>query len=752
MKNRWGKRFITIALMICIPVAIVLAGAYYFLVQTTNDINRQDQQYLSEIAMQNAKIIQNTVHMQLDKIEAVANIIGQEEKLDTNRMITVLQSEQTRSAFKRMGYAALDGNAITTDAEQFSIADRDYFKKALSGLSSVSDRLVDKVDSGFINVYAVPLYHEGQVAGVVFATNETDLFTDLLNTATFGGEGFSYIVTKEGEPIVFTEHKNGLYEFSNLFDEIYGDKMGEEKVQAIKKNMEQNKNGVIEYSRGDVQRVGAYCRVGVNDWYVLSVVPTAVISQNTNRLIARNTKIVLFTSTAFMLLLVTVVIQNRKTKRHLEHVAYFDELTGFPNYNAFRERAQRVLIENPHKQFLFTKMDVQNFKLVNDRLGFDMGDRVLKNMAQALSEVASEPNELFARIMVDEFIIMFNNRGKAEMDHIRNRFRQRFTELMGPSFQYFVKFPTGRYVTDTGEDSIAEIFEKVNYAHRQAKLMTEQTGVTEFYFDDADKKKAVRETEIEDKMAAALENREFKVYLQPKYALASETVVGAEALVRWEASNASLIYPGEFIPLFEHNGFITKLDFYMFEQVCQLIRGWMDCGQTIVTVSVNFSRRHLANPHFIDELVEIANRYGVPAHNIELELTESIIFENEDLLETVLNKIHAAGFTLSMDDFGTGYSSLGLLKNLPVDVIKIDRSFFTDHSDSARANAVIESIMLMAKKLHIVTVAEGIESREHIDLLRAAGCDIVQGYYYAKPMPVEQFAALMQQQTEHAPS
>lgn len=752
MKSRLGKRLLAIALMICVPAAIVLAGTYYFLVQTTNDINRKDQQYLSEIAMQNANIIQNTVHMQLDKIEAVANIIGNQEDMDADSMISVLQSEENRSAFKRMGYATPSGKTITTDEEQYNIADRDYFKKALSGYSNVSDRLVDKVDGGFINVYAVPLYHQGQTAGVVFATHETDLLTDLLNTTTFAGEGFSYIITKEGEPIVYTEHENGVHEFSNLFDGIRDDKMGAEKVQTIKNNMEQNKNGVIEYSWEGVKRVGAYCRVGVNDWYVLSVVPTSVISENTNRLIMRNTRIVLFTSIVFMLLLGSVVVLNRKTRLHLERVAYFDELTGFPNYNAFREQAQQVLIENPHKQFLFTKMDVQNFKLVNDRLGFAMGDRVLKNMAQALSEVASEPNELFARIMVDEFIIMFNNKGKTEMDDICNRFRQRFTELMGPSFQYFIKFPTGRYVTDAGEDSITEIFEKVNYAHRQAKLMTEQTGMTEFYFDDADKEKAVRETEIEDKMDEALNGQEFKVYLQPKYALKSETVVGAEALVRWEEPDGSLIYPGEFIPLFEHNGFITKLDFYMFEQVCRLIREWTDCGRKIVTISVNLSRRHLANLNFIDELVEITKRYHVPPHNIELELTESIIFENEDLLEAVLHKIHAAGFTLSMDDFGAGYSSLGLLKDLPVDVIKIDRSFFTDHSDNVRAKAVIESIMLMAKKLHIVTVAEGIESREHVDLLRAAGCDIVQGYYYAKPMPVERFAALMQQQTEHVPS
>lgn len=253
MKNRWGKRFITIALMICIPVAIVLAGAYYFLVQTTNDINMQDQQYLSEIAMQNAKIIQNTVQMQLDKIEAVANIIGQEEKLDTNRMITVLQSEQTRSAFKRMGYAALDGNAITTDAEQFSIADRDYFKKALSGLSSVSDRLVDKVDNGFINVYAVPLYHQGQVAGVVFATNETDLFTDLLNTAPLEVRGFPISSPKRVNRLSSQSTKTAFMNFPTCSMRFMATKWAKKRCRPSKRIWSKTKTALLS-TAGEMRR------------------------------------------------------------------------------------------------------------------------------------------------------------------------------------------------------------------------------------------------------------------------------------------------------------------------------------------------------------------------------------------------------------------------------------------------------------------------------------------------------------------
>ncbi|MEG0229030.1 MAG: EAL domain-containing protein, partial [Oscillospiraceae bacterium] len=209
--------------------------------------------------------------------------------------------------------------------------------------------------------------------------------------------------------------------------------------------------------------------------------------------------------------------------------------------------------------------------------------------------------------------------------------------------------------------------------------------------------------------------------------------------VRWQKPDGILVSPSEFIPIFENNGFITKLDMYMFEQVCKIIKGWIDLNLPVIHISVNFSRNHLLNYNFINELIEISEKYHVPRKYIEIELTETVIFENEELIEAVLHKIHSAGFTFSMDDFGTGYSSLGLLKNLPVDVIKIDRSFFTNSKYIARANYVVESVMIMAKKLNIYTVAEGIEEIEQIDFLKKIGCDIVQGFYYAKPMPADDF-------------
>lgn len=732
--------------VLCIFMVISVAS-YYFIRETTEDIKKQEEQFLGEIANQNATIVKRTLELNLDNLETIADIVDNHDEFDIAHTMRLLNKEMEESSLKRMGYADLNGDAITTDSSMVvNIAERSYFKEALKGNPNVSESFEDKISGGgAINVYAVPLYYKGELKGVIFATRETDIFSDILETSLFTGESFSYIITKEGTPVIYSKSKNVSSDFDNFFEEIELSEGGKTQSEHMKNDIAQEKSGMIEYGRGKVKMVCAYSHVGINDWYVVSVVPKAVISQNANNIILRNTLTVALTAFLFTGLLILFFIQNRKNRLKLERIAYFDELLGMPNFNAFKENAQKILDHNPKKQFSFVKLDVDNFKMINDRFGFDEGNPVLRNIAKALSEVVTDEGELFSRVAVDEFILMLNENSKEEIDVLRQKFINKFYEQENSGIKHYIKFPAGYYRTNLGEKSIEKIFEKVNYAHRMAKAIPEKNGVTEFYYDDFQKNKALREKELEDKMTEALKNKDFKVYLQAKYELKNETMVGAEALVRWAEDGGELISPILFIPLFERNGFVIKLDMYMFEEVCCLIRSWIDEGKEVVTVSVNFSRHHLLDDEFINKLEEIAKRYDVPRHYIEIELTETAVFENIELLENVLVNIHKAGFTMSMDDFGTGYSSLGLLKTLSVDAIKMDRSFFDSDNNKKRTKAVVECIISMAQKLDIHTVAEGVEDLEHIELLREVGCEVVQGYYYAKPMPAEDFAKKLNQ-------
>ena len=249
-----------------------------------------------------------------------------------------------------------------------------------------------------------------------------------------------------------------------------------------------------------------------------------------------------------------------------------------------------------------------------------------------------------------------------------------------------------------------------------------------------------REQKLMGRFEQALENGEFQVYLQPKVRLRDGRIGGAEALVRWMEAGGRMISPGEFIPVFERNGSICKLDLYMFRQVCRLMRRWMEEGRPIIPVSVNLSRMHFRDPDFLQPYAGLKEEYGIPDGLLELEVTESIFFDDAQiqLVKQSIGRVHACGLKCSLDDFGMGFSSLGLLKEFDVDAIKMDRRFFDD-MDSEKSWKVIESFMELPGKLGITAVAEGIETEHQLELLRRTDCDMVQGYVFSKPLSVEEF-------------
>ena len=261
-------------------------------------------------------------------------------------------------------------------------------------------------------------------------------------------------------------------------------------------------------------------------------------------------------------------------------------------------------------------------------------------------------------------------------------------------------------------------------------------------YDDAIRRQLFREKHLENTMVAALSRNEFQIYLQPKYRADTETVGGAEALVRW-ISPEGMIYPEEFVPLFEKNGFIVQLDRWMFDAACRCIRTWLDAGVTPVNISVNCSRANLKNPKFLDYYINTCTTHQVDPRYLEIELTENLLFNDVAHLSTIINAIHEAGFGCSMDDFGSGYSSLNLIRDIPVDTIKLDKVFFSSESkDLARTESVVGSILTMCRSLGMLTVAEGVEERIQVDMLKRLGCDYIQGYFFARPMPVAEFEQL----------
>jgi diguanylate cyclase (GGDEF)-like protein len=432
----------------------------------------------------------------------------------------------------------------------------------------------------------------------------------------------------------------------------------------------------------------------------------------------------------FVLMIVTQIRSNRKVIKTL----YLDPVTGGDNWYRFRMNANKILNSKQFtkKSYALINFDINRFKIINDAYGYQKGDEVLKDIYNVIKRW-SKSGEPSTRYAADQFYILMSF---TEENELADRITDLNIRIRQLRYTTTARIFYGVYYITERKDSIDRMGEFAQVAKNNIK------GSSEYlisYFDDITRGRLLEEEEIEKSMNEALKNDEFQVYLQPKYMAKEETLSGAEALVRWQSSNGMPVSPGEFIPLFEKNGFITELDYYMLKKVCGLIKDWLEKGYNPLPISVNISRLHFANSHLAEIITEIVDSYKVPHNLIELELTESAFLQNKQMLIDTVVRLRKYGFLVSMDDFGAGYSSLNSLKDLPLDTVKLDGELFRMTDEVERGLCVIRNTITMAKDLHMKVVAECIETKEQVEFLCTVGCDIIQGYYFAKPMPADQF-------------
>lgn len=433
----------------------------------------------------------------------------------------------------------------------------------------------------------------------------------------------------------------------------------------------------------------------------------------------------------------------RTARRHMgypddlpEFSPYIDPITGGPNFTRFKMDVTALFQKYPKEKFVLFYSDIKNFKYINDVYGYETGNQVLKRFSALLAE---EDKLAYTRMNADNFISLERYTTAEEVLKRCQQRIHRISDISGiiESMSTITIF-VGAYCTEGHnlEISIDAMIDRANIARRQCKA-NQNAGC--ILYSENFRKSMLNEQRLENRMHEALANHEFVVYLQPKFDIATNTVAAAEALVRWQDPKQGLISPGVFIPLFERNGFIQKLDTYMFQQVCVLIRKWLDKGLPIIPLSVNVSKVQLNNPNFLQDYIHLKEQYDIPDQLIEIEFTESMLFDNSKRMEEVLRQFHAHGFCSSIDDFGAGYSSLNLLKKLPANILKLDKVFFDANEYQEREKIIIKNIIAMAKELSMRTVAEGVEHTDQVDFLRSVQCEMVQGFVFEKPLAVKQF-------------
>lgn len=415
----------------------------------------------------------------------------------------------------------------------------------------------------------------------------------------------------------------------------------------------------------------------------------------------------------------------------LHYRAEYDLLTGVNNMQTFYSRAAQLLREHVDREYSIIRMDVDDFKIINDLYGLQEGDSLLRAIAQCISE-RMNAHCVCGRISGDVFCMCVDYSDEEIAAFVRHMgdFLSQYplSCTIVPSF--------GICHVDNRETPINVL---CDWAHLALKTVKGNVLVYHAFYDDTLRERILEEKEIESTMHAALENGEFCLYLQPKVEIATEVVVGSEGLVRWAHPVRGLVQPDSFIPLFERNGFILRLDEYVWEQGCILLRRWLDEGRNPPPMSVNVSRMHIHDTRLCEKLRNLLQKYDLPLHMLELELTESVFLENDKTLIDTMQELRTQGFSFSLDDFGAGYSSLNMLKNLPIDTIKIDRGFLSQVSTTERGKTIIRHTIGLAKALHMNVVAEGVENADQAAFLLDAGCTVAQGYHYSRPVPVNVF-------------
>lgn len=420
--------------------------------------------------------------------------------------------------------------------------------------------------------------------------------------------------------------------------------------------------------------------------------------------------------------------------KELKYRAEYDTLTGIYNKIKFFQMTKEMLDRNPEQNYVFIRLDIEKFQLINSFFGMTEGDKLLRYMAGEIRKIAEEnPGITFGRIEADIFGICMPYHDTTEVIDFVERTRGLFERY---KLEFDIVPTFGIYIIEDKSLSINDMYDRANLAVKQCKGNYIQNYA--FYTDEMSRE-IVKEQKIVNGMKKALELEEFILYIQPKYELQSNTISGGEVLVRWANPKRGMVSPGEFIPIFERNGFIMKLDFYVWEKTCQLLQKWMKDGKKVYPVSVNISRVSLYNPKLVEVICGLVQKYEIPPELLQLELTESAYTSNPDAIKEMMERFQREGFSILMDDFGSGYSSLNVLKDIAVDILKIDMKFLSDTDRQGRSENILASVVRMAKWLNMPVVAEGVEREEQVAFLKSIGCEYVQGFYFAKPMPVEEY-------------
>lgn len=742
-----------IKLPVLIAASVVLCIIVTILSITV--INSFDNSMMEEQISEHKASMQQVTENVQKNIETKYNFIRQtaDTLSDSGKDLSYISSSQNLKNYAKNGgfdgviAISPDGIAYDSSGHTSDVGDRDYFQKAMNRTGNISGRLKSRFPdiAKYAVAYAAPVISDDTVIAVLCGISSADIavsdYTDYYSDKNSG----MYILDGSGEMVMSSVTYSGKQFYATIKDSKYADGSNSG-YQSVVSATDSAYAGDITSSQGFFDMMFApkgtsdiYFKrqLAQNDW-TLFYVRSVKLTESTVSFIVISRIMMFAVVTIFLVAMIVMLWLQKRSNSTIIDLAYKDEITGRANWQKFSMLGNEF-INRPgwwSSNYAALHIDINRFTLYNDYYGHAAGDRYLQYLAETL-DLMSSAREICARRSSDKFVALWAYSDEAQLENRINEFFALSQE--GPNGSN-VSLSIGVYRLNEHDNDIVHA---IDMAKMACRTISDSKSNALAFFDEKLREAQTEEHELEELMHAALEKDEFKLYLQPKHDVHTGALGGAEALVRWISPVKGFISPGRFIPLFEKNGFVAEMDNYILEQLCIFQKNRLNNGFKTVPISVNVSRVQLSNPNLAEEICAIVDKHRVPHKYIDLELTESACFDDMEILVNTMTRLKEMGFAVSMDDFGSGYSSLNLLKELPFDTLKIDGGFFKNTTDLDRANIVVKNIIGLAKSLNMNIVAEGIETEEQVEFLRTTECDLIQGYYYSKPISASDFEKYM---------
>ena len=738
---------ISVIAALCIAIFVVIASL--FMANTISALDGEVNNYIDRAASQKCDIVESAIRNDVNTVKNFAACASNYKTTDENLVIKMIKDlENSCSTIDAFIIADENGDVITSKNISKNISAREYYKRAMNGEVYISKAIYSEPDEKMVNAIAAPIYGDyKRIVGMVAGICDTRSYNNLIDMSFGGKENDSngYVLNSDGEVIMSGE--NALGDYVPMGDLFFSSDILAGVEESVRNSVKDNfakvgGSGIVKSVCKGEKYVAYYSGMsGFDNLHYLLIFKENVVAAEQNHYTMMNilmyaffVLILIIVITAYIVIVRVSFRRLTKANEEVSRIAYTDSITGYSTWDKFVLDA-KSLLRHEYRRYALVSFDIDKFKAINDMYGHEEGNRVLKLIADTVNRNLQD-GETFSRINSDNYYILMLYSSDSDtarrIGSLIQAIEYEITEFV-PVLSFGIYRITDKSVSIRRMGDLADIAKRtVKYGDASAYT----------FYSESMLEKMREEKRIENEMQTALDMHEFCVFYQPKVSLDGKVnLTGAEALVRW-IKDGTVISPGKFIPLFEKNRFIVKLDYYIMDQVCQKIKQWESYYPHLL-ISVNMSRAHLRDPQFVEKLNDICLSHGVSTSSIEIEITESAAYGSLDVFTAVFKQLRDYGFHISIDDFGSGYSSLNMLKDLPADVLKIDRAFLAESNSNKRANDILGYVIRMAGSLGMHTICEGIETDEQAKLLGGLGCEMAQGFYFAKPMPSDSFEEIL---------